>query len=194
MLSRVSRSEPQLSTWRHVQCGSVLCTQRVWSGREICRCLFHSQAGSPTSYLYPEISGYVLLRNLFYLLDTLLFFRPANRTHVTVTSHTTLNHCFIFNMAAMIHELSSTKELNGRADDAPSEPAGESDVVQISTFSFVSLMVGIGLAVFLIALDRTIIANAIPLITNEFNSPNDAGWYGSAASLEPPCYFFFFQS
>ncbi|KAL5407552.1 hypothetical protein PMIN04_011687 [Paraphaeosphaeria minitans] len=86
-------------------------------------------------------------------------------------------------MAATIHELSSTKELNARSEDAHDASAGESDIVQISSFSFLSLMVGISLAVFLIALDRTIIANAIPLITNEFKSPDDAGWYGSAYLL-----------
>jgi len=94
-------------------------------------------------------------------------------------------------MAEMIHELSSTKELNDRVTDAPSDSAGESDIVQISLFSLLSLMVGIGLAVFLVALDRTIIANAIPLITNEFNSPDDVGWYGSAASFESLCYVYF---
>jgi len=41
-------------------------------------------------------------------------------------------------------------------------------------------MVGISLAAFLVALDRTIVANAIPCITDEFHSPDDAGWYGSA--------------
>ena len=39
------------------------------------------------------------------------------------------------------------------------------------------------LAIFLIALDRTIIATAIPSITNSFNSLGDAGWYGSAYLL-----------
>ncbi|OAF99610.1 major facilitator superfamily transporter [Paraphaeosphaeria sporulosa] len=85
-------------------------------------------------------------------------------------------------MTATIHELNSTKELSQRSDDVQDESAGEPEIVQISPFSFISLMVGISLAVFLIALDRTIIANAIPLITDEFNSPDDAGWYGSAAT------------
>ncbi|KAI9878040.1 MAG: hypothetical protein M1830_002091 [Pleopsidium flavum] len=38
-------------------------------------------------------------------------------------------------------------------------------------------------SVFLVALDNTIIATAIPKITNEFNSLNDIGWYGSAYLL-----------
>ncbi|KAI5458958.1 major facilitator superfamily-domain-containing protein [Mariannaea sp. PMI_226] len=36
---------------------------------------------------------------------------------------------------------------------------------------------------FLVALDRTIIATAIPKITDEFNSLTDVGWYGSAYLL-----------
>ncbi|CAN8099893.1 unnamed protein product [Discula destructiva] len=39
------------------------------------------------------------------------------------------------------------------------------------------------LAVFLMALDNSIIATAIPHITDEFNSLNDVGWYGSAYLL-----------
>ena len=36
------------------------------------------------------------------------------------------------------------------------------------------------LAMFTVALDRTIIATAIPVITNHFNSLSDVGWYASA--------------
>ena len=43
----------------------------------------------------------------------------------------------------------------------------------------VLLLLGISLAAFLVALDRTIIATAIPRITDDFDSPADVGWYGS---------------
>ncbi|KAI9893631.1 MAG: hypothetical protein M1814_006427 [Vezdaea aestivalis] len=39
------------------------------------------------------------------------------------------------------------------------------------------------LAVFLVALDQTIIATAIPRITDQFNSLEDVGWYGSSYLL-----------
>ena len=39
------------------------------------------------------------------------------------------------------------------------------------------------LAAFLVALDRLIIATAIPAITNQFNSLSDVGWYASAYLL-----------
>ncbi|EME45094.1 hypothetical protein DOTSEDRAFT_149923 [Dothistroma septosporum NZE10] len=45
------------------------------------------------------------------------------------------------------------------------------------------VMVAILLAVFLMALDRTIIATAVPQITNDFHSLDDIGWYASAYML-----------
>ncbi|KAI1375291.1 major facilitator superfamily domain-containing protein [Hypoxylon crocopeplum] len=42
---------------------------------------------------------------------------------------------------------------------------------------------GILMSLFLVALDRTIVSTAVPEITNEFNSLDDYGWYGSAYLL-----------
>ena len=52
------------------------------------------------------------------------------------------------------------------------------------------ITIGLALATFVIALDNTIIATAIPQITTVFNSLNDVGWYGSSyllttTSLQP---------
>ncbi|KAF2136239.1 uncharacterized protein K452DRAFT_362674 [Aplosporella prunicola CBS 121167] len=47
----------------------------------------------------------------------------------------------------------------------------------------VPIIAGLYLGIFLVALDRTIIATAIPIITNEFKSLKDVGWYGSAYLL-----------
>ncbi|ERT00813.1 hypothetical protein HMPREF1624_02046 [Sporothrix schenckii ATCC 58251] len=44
-------------------------------------------------------------------------------------------------------------------------------------------MAALYLAMFLVSLDRIIIATAIPRITDEFHSINDIGWYGSAYVL-----------
>lgn len=46
-----------------------------------------------------------------------------------------------------------------------------------------SIMVAIFLAIFCVAIDRTIIATAIPKITVEFDSLQEIGWYGSAYLL-----------
>ncbi|KAH9876035.1 hypothetical protein J1614_003913 [Plenodomus biglobosus] len=45
------------------------------------------------------------------------------------------------------------------------------------------IMVSLYISIFLVALDRTIMGPAIPAITNQFNSINDIGWYGSAYML-----------
>ena len=52
------------------------------------------------------------------------------------------------------------------------------------------LTFGLCMAIFVVALDNTIIATAIPRITTQFDSLNDVGWYGSAyllttTSLQP---------
>lgn len=43
------------------------------------------------------------------------------------------------------------------------------------------------MALFLVALDRTIIATAVPAISDEFQSLGDIGWYGSAYMLSTAC-------
>ncbi|KAF7552489.1 hypothetical protein G7046_g7396 [Stylonectria norvegica] len=45
------------------------------------------------------------------------------------------------------------------------------------------VLISILLAMFLICLDRTILATAVPQISNEFHSITDVGWYGSAYLL-----------
>ncbi|KAI1634975.1 major facilitator superfamily domain-containing protein [Biscogniauxia mediterranea] len=54
---------------------------------------------------------------------------------------------------------------------------------QPKTLQFWSIIVSIFLALFLVALDRTIIGTATPQITQEFHSLGDIGWYGSAYQL-----------
>ncbi|KAM0718968.1 hypothetical protein Q7P37_006040 [Cladosporium fusiforme] len=53
------------------------------------------------------------------------------------------------------------------------------------------VMVSVLLALFLTALDRTIIATAIPAMTDEFHSLDDIGWYGSAFLLTSCCFTLF---
>ncbi|KAI6897419.1 MFS general substrate transporter [Hortaea werneckii] len=55
------------------------------------------------------------------------------------------------------------------------------------TREVVVVVIAILLALFLNALDRTIVATAIPAITNEFDSLQDIGWYGSAYMLTASC-------
>ncbi|KAK5123674.1 hypothetical protein LTR85_002310 [Meristemomyces frigidus] len=75
------------------------------------------------------------------------------------------------------------------------EKAGRPDLSRTSTnveyppaHTVVVVMLAILLAVFLVALDRTIIATAIPKMTDEFHSLDDIGWYGSAFMLTSSCF------
>ncbi|KAE8451274.1 hypothetical protein EG329_004439 [Mollisiaceae sp. DMI_Dod_QoI] len=60
---------------------------------------------------------------------------------------------------------------------------------QPKSLKFWTILVGTYLSIFLVALDRTIIATAIPKITDEFNSIEDIAWYGSAYMLATACLF-----
>jgi len=67
-----------------------------------------------------------------------------------------------------------------------STPGKEHDEENIEYAHGLKLAVILGalcLAVFLVALDQTIISTAIPKITDHFQSIQDIGWYGSAYLL-----------
>ncbi len=76
------------------------------------------------------------------------------------------------------------------ASSADGEP-GEDDESKYATGLPLHLLTfGLTLSTFVIALDNTIIATAIPRITTVFNSLDDVGWYGSSyllttTSLQP---------
>ncbi|KAJ7580957.1 major facilitator superfamily domain-containing protein [Mycena floridula] len=69
--------------------------------------------------------------------------------------------------------------------------ATDSDaIVYPSGVPLILITIGLCLAVFVVALDNSIIATAIPTITVQFNSLSDVGWYGSSylltlTSLQP---------
>ncbi|CCG83893.1 protein of unknown function [Taphrina deformans PYCC 5710] len=50
-------------------------------------------------------------------------------------------------------------------------------------FKLAGIMFGLACSIFVVALDQTIIATAIPSISNQFRKINDIGWYGSAYFL-----------
>ena len=50
-------------------------------------------------------------------------------------------------------------------------------------FKLIAIIIALILTIFLVALDMTIVATAIPRITDEFHSLDQVGWYGSAFFL-----------
>ncbi|KAL7952597.1 putative efflux pump antibiotic resistance protein [Trichoderma compactum] len=68
-----------------------------------------------------------------------------------------------------------TKE-DGEINVTPKEP----EVVYPKGFQLTFIAIALGLSLFLVALDMTIIATAIPKITDEFKGLDKVGWYSSA--------------
>ncbi|KAK9319075.1 major facilitator superfamily domain-containing protein [Lipomyces orientalis] len=72
-------------------------------------------------------------------------------------------------------EVETTKTSEDAADEENQEyPTGVSLLI---------IVIGLCLAVLLVALDNTIIATAIPKITDHFQALDDVGWYGSSYLL-----------
>lgn len=74
-------------------------------------------------------------------------------------------------------DVGSSKESSANA------PSAGDDTEYPSTFSLVFIVLALILSIFLFALDMTIVATAIPRITDEFKSLDQVGWYGSAFFL-----------
>ncbi|KAH7396378.1 putative MFS aflatoxin efflux pump [Pyrenochaeta sp. MPI-SDFR-AT-0127] len=79
----------------------------------------------------------------------------------------------------------SSHDIHDRVGTDP-EKVSDSELAEKETFekqpltTIVLLTTTSSMALFLIALDRTIITTAIPVITDEFHSLPDIGWYASA--------------
>ena len=77
-------------------------------------------------------------------------------------------------------DITESKKVN----DEESAAVGEEENANYPKgLKLVTLIIALCCAVFLVALDQTIIATAIPKITDHFHSINDIGWYGSAYFL-----------
>ena len=68
------------------------------------------------------------------------------------------------------------EKANGTAEDTKLE---DEEIVYPSGLVLAAIALALCLAVFLVALDQTIIATAIPRITDRFKSVKDIGWYGA---------------
>ncbi|KAK5195755.1 hypothetical protein LTR99_002280 [Exophiala xenobiotica] len=68
-------------------------------------------------------------------------------------------------------------------EDGVLPSAADEEAVYPSGVKLGLITLALCLSVFLVALDNTIIATAIPKITDHFNSLGDVGWYGSAYLL-----------
>ncbi|KAL2039379.1 hypothetical protein N7G274_008047 [Stereocaulon virgatum] len=78
---------------------------------------------------------------------------------------------------------------NKQETDPTDNDNGMEELSRIATadyphgFKLALVVIALILSIFLVSLDMTIVATAIPRITDEFHSLNDVGWYGSAFFL-----------
>lgn len=80
------------------------------------------------------------------------------------------------------------KDSTSAATERPT--SGTSEPQYPEGLKLITIILALCLAVFLVALDQTIISTAIPKITDHFRSTGDIGWYGSSylltkAALQP---------
>ena len=97
--------------------------------------------------------------------------------------------------------ISQPTELTSRGADGceetcPTDDTGENTTsdgeVQLHGLKLALVILAIYLSVLCVALDNTVIATAIPSITDEFHSIDDVGWYGSAYLLCEAAFQLFF--
>jgi hypothetical protein len=72
--------------------------------------------------------------------------------------------------------------------DMDRPPSSEKEEKEATDFELTGskllfVMIGLALSLFLMSIDTSIIATAIPRITSQFGSTDDIGWYGSAYSF-----------
>ena len=93
-----------------------------------------------------------------------------------------------------VYEDASQQNEKPMTEDEATEPEhhGEDEIDYPSGVKLGLITLALCMSVFLVALDNTIIATAIPTITNRFNSLGDVGWYGSAYLLTTAALQLFF--
>lgn len=108
-----------------------------------------------------------------------------NRSTTSLASGQTANAKVARDEGIELNEMSDIEQQQLSPKQEGPRPFGQGDngLYQPKSLKFWLTLLCNFLALFLVALDRTIIATAIPRITDEFKSLGDIGWYGSAYML-----------
>ena len=80
-------------------------------------------------------------------------------------------------------EKKSDSLLEASTPDGATIPSDDEEIEYPHGIKLVLILLSLCCAVFLLALDQTIIATAIPKIIDQFASIQDIGWYGSSYLL-----------
>jgi hypothetical protein len=89
--------------------------------------------------------------------------------------------------AATPAEPSDVEKLSPAQPSGPAGPPSDEELFKPRSVRFWLTLLCNFLALFLVALDRTIIATAVPRISDEFKALGDIGWYGSSYMLTTAC-------
>lgn len=112
---------------------------------------------------------------------------PESGPEGTATTKTGANEGYYANGEKVNNDLDNMDEKHGQndngADLAQVNTAATEDIEYPSGLKLGLLLASVFISMFLVALDRLIIATAIPQITDDFHSVEDIGWYGSAYLL-----------
>ena len=80
----------------------------------------------------------------------------------------------------------------GHGQGASQKSEGLSEPIYPASRDLTIILLGLCLSVFCVALDNTIIATAVPRITDDFHALQDVGWYGSAYLLTTCAFSLFY--
>jgi hypothetical protein len=71
----------------------------------------------------------------------------------------------------------TSMEKEPQVDSASPPPKNEEEDAYLTGFALFSVLLSLVLVIFLMMLDTSIVATAIPRITTQFHSLDDVGWY-----------------
>ena len=123
----------------------------------------------------------------------------AHNLAVPAPSETPSNHSSTNNdtisVSSKADSLVREKSRQSNKSDQCQRPEHDADLARLNTLDRIStsdyptasklafIVLALVLSIFLVSLDMTIVATAIPRITDDFHSLSDVGWYGSAFFL-----------
>ncbi|PYI03007.1 MFS general substrate transporter [Aspergillus sclerotiicarbonarius CBS 121057] len=111
--------------------------------------------------------------------------RPMGTGNSSVGKHSTDKESTLVDSA---RDVSTHSHPDDAHEKSPSLPYSNNEEPEYPTsWRLALIVIGLCLSIFCIALDNTVLATAIPKITDQFKSLEDVGWYGSSYLLTSCC-------
>lgn len=110
---------------------------------------------------------------------------PNTKATPSVSSEEDIKEAFTTRPLSLASEShpENTPEENVESSTSETPKDGSEDMYKPKSLKFWLIILSAFVSMFLVALDRTILATAVPRITDDFNSLGDVGWYGSGYML-----------